>query len=626
MIRAGIFFFISLFGVFTHVIAKDSATTSTDTLPLSEIKPGMQGTWRTVVEGSKIEEYRFEVIGVSPNFVGPRAPVIIAKALDDSQILSGPVAGMSGSPCYIGDKMIGAYAYGFTWPKEQAIIGITPIDEMLAVFEKGRPGNNSTAGEASRKSGPVMIRRLPGPAKRLGFPTISRSLEKPDTPIELETTSTQVGELANFSSPENMAAVLSPLPTPLMVGGLSGKAADFFSPYAREMGFELMSSPVGSADHLTGDDLIPGAPVAGILLGGDFPISAVGTCTWREDDDLLAFGHPFLQGGPVDIPIAPAEIMAVVQTYPSSFKLANTGKPVGSIYQDRLTAVAGEIGRMASVTNYQVNVTDPSDTTRSYQGDLFQNELISPMIAAIGLMMSTTATLEVEDEQSYGVEVIAEYDGHEPVTWQQFGSGSLGLSSITFGVWDMLGTIAENPFEKANLAKLTINITISTGRDNIAMDRIQLLSGQPKPGDSVEVSIGLRNFRDESKRTRVSAIIPEGTSGENLYLFVGDSRAADRIDDGYSRSVASLDELLDYYRTRRDNERIYVKLLRRTTGLRTNDQSLYELPPSAMKLIQSSRTIEPHTSLREITLWETSIETDGSFTGSHRFTIPIAKR
>ena len=107
-------------------------------MPLSEIKPGMTGEWHTVVSGSRIDSFPMQVVGIVENFIGPQRPVIICKALEPTNKLTGPVAGMSGSPVFIGGKLIGAYAYGFTWPKDQALIGVTPIEAMLEV-ENGYP-------------------------------------------------------------------------------------------------------------------------------------------------------------------------------------------------------------------------------------------------------------------------------------------------------------------------------------------------------------------------------------------------------------------------------------------------------------------------------------------------------
>jgi hypothetical protein len=90
-------FFLSLPGLaallFFHSAGAQPPPISAPTLPVSEVKPGMQGEWKTVISGSQIETFRFEVLGTARNFTGPQRDVIIARALDESQIVSGPVAG-----------------------------------------------------------------------------------------------------------------------------------------------------------------------------------------------------------------------------------------------------------------------------------------------------------------------------------------------------------------------------------------------------------------------------------------------------------------------------------------------------------------------------------------------------
>jgi hypothetical protein len=111
----------------------------TEVMPLDEVKIGMEGEWVTVVRGEQPEKFRLRVLGIARNFAGPRQPVIICEAIDADQILNGPVAGMSGSPVYIDGRLVGAYAYGYGWPKEQAIIGVTPIEAMTEIVDRFPP-------------------------------------------------------------------------------------------------------------------------------------------------------------------------------------------------------------------------------------------------------------------------------------------------------------------------------------------------------------------------------------------------------------------------------------------------------------------------------------------------------
>ena len=94
--------------------------------PLEDLRPGMKGTAQTVFSGSEPQEFSVEILGVLPGFPGPRQSAIIARLSGSNVEKTGVFAGMSGSPVYIDNKLVGAIAFSFPFAKEP-IAGITPI-------------------------------------------------------------------------------------------------------------------------------------------------------------------------------------------------------------------------------------------------------------------------------------------------------------------------------------------------------------------------------------------------------------------------------------------------------------------------------------------------------------------
>ena len=109
--------------------------------PLSDLKEGMKGTARTVFRGSQPEAYQIEIIGIVPGAVGPKQDMIIGKISGGSADRTSVFAGMSGSPVYIDGKLVGAIAYSFPFSKEP-ICGITPIAQMISIFEQNQTIKN----------------------------------------------------------------------------------------------------------------------------------------------------------------------------------------------------------------------------------------------------------------------------------------------------------------------------------------------------------------------------------------------------------------------------------------------------------------------------------------------------
>src|SRR5207244_9398179 len=99
---------------------KTAAKVSAETVlfPLEEVAPGMKGVARTVFAGSVPQEFTLEILGVLPGFTGPRQSTILAKLSGPGVDRTGVFAGMSGSPVFIDDRLVGAIAYSFPFSKE----------------------------------------------------------------------------------------------------------------------------------------------------------------------------------------------------------------------------------------------------------------------------------------------------------------------------------------------------------------------------------------------------------------------------------------------------------------------------------------------------------------------------
>jgi hypothetical protein len=101
--------------------------------PLSEVKPGLEATAWTVFQGSKPEPMRVKILGVLRGGRGPGHDMILAVLEGEKPEYTGVVAGMSGSPVYVGDKLLGSLSYRIGQFSKDPIAGITPIAQMLEV-------------------------------------------------------------------------------------------------------------------------------------------------------------------------------------------------------------------------------------------------------------------------------------------------------------------------------------------------------------------------------------------------------------------------------------------------------------------------------------------------------------
>ena len=577
------------------------AVATVPVIGLSEIEVGMEGEWHTVVQGMEIRKFPLRVLGVSENFIAPKQPVILCEAIDSENILSGPVAGMSGSPVYINGRLAGAYAYGFLWPKQQAVIGVTPIDAMLKVVEDFPPVD---VKERYRKAGKASeaIRVVPPPGPP---PVGAATAELPDR-------------------------VMGPLPTPLFVSGIQPQVLQHFDSEIREMGMHWVQAPAsssGGSGRWTESEslnLEPGMPVAGVLMDGDFSVTGVGTVTWKDGDRLLGFGHPFFGSGNVEIPMAAAKVITVVRAVNRSFKLAEAGPVVGSIYQDRLTAIAGEVGRVPPTTSVEYEVVNAQGQSEVYSAKVCELPELSPVLVAVGLLQSLTSALDAEAEQTIYLDVEMDVDGEEPVRFQNVAAGADGAQTLAVQVYRAYNALTQNPFRYPRIHSVRCKARLVPQMKLHFFDQVTVESAVPAPGETLDLEVRVRSYLGMTRAYPLSIPIPIGTKKEVLTVFIADANAIQPDADTLIRmDMNALNDVVRQVNEMRSQQGIYVRLLRKSKGVQLQGESLHDLPPSMLHLYSTPKNAQYSQTLEEVSLWENRMEVDGVFIGSYRLDVEI---
>ncbi len=266
------------------------------TMPLAEVRSGMQCKGYSVIHGTEISEFDVEVLDVvdgDPVVGDPRILVRVSgPAVDETGV--GP--GFSGSPIYCRDgagveRVAGAISEGLGQYGNYVALA-TPIEDMLGV----RP----TAPPQARKATALL-----------------RSAR--------------------------------PLATPLTVSGLSGRVRQAALAAARRARMPLFAAPAGPAVPYPAYPLNPGTAVGVGLSSGDVALAAIGTVTYRDADKLWAFGHLLEGVGKRSLPLLDAYVYSIIDNPigvegAMTYKLATAGRPVGTLTTDGLNAIAGRVG------------------------------------------------------------------------------------------------------------------------------------------------------------------------------------------------------------------------------------------------------------------------------------------
>ena len=574
-------------------------------LPLSQVKAGLTGKGKTVFRDTTIEEFEVEILGVLPN-QSPKKSIILARLKGHGLENTGVIQGMSGSPVYIDDKLIGAVAYSFAFSKEP-IAGITPIEEMLDIpSNQGQPPSSFAPGAS-------VVR----PLTLDDFFALNKGFFEGR------------GSVADVSG-----RMMTPIGIPLVCRGFSPGFLDKAKPYLVRMGFTPVSAASPQAQEpfsIPDMTLREGDPVAIQLVAGDLDVSGVGTVTYVDGNKVYAFGHPLYNLGTVDYAMAKAKILTVIPSQQSSFKVAATDILVGSFSQDRSTGAYGQIGKMPRFIPVNITLQDASLKKRDYRIRVVNDKILGPFFTSQALAALFSSAERSVGDLTLSLEGDAYLEDGRSVHLDDMFSGNFdsAVSELSNLVLAVTYYLINNEFQAVSLHRLDLNIKAEEQPKICYLERVLLDKYEVGPNEVMTLNLSARTFRGESLSREVPLPVPALPPGSEFQLVIGDAASMVQLEAGLYRTTSfvprSMPQLLRLLNNLRKNNRIYVKVIASRPGLFLRGEELPNLPLTMKSMFGSSRTSAAATDLSQSTLMDFQLPLDFIFKGSALIPVKIKK-
>ncbi len=516
----------------------------------TELKPGMDGYGLSVFHGTTVEKFPVKIIGVLKNVINGRNAILIRIATE-SMGKNNVIRGMSGSPIYVNNKLVGALSFGFDFSKEP-IAGVTPIVDMLdSMAQLDLP-------EHLRKT---HIGRIPL------VPTAMNS----ETPDAIQPRGVSGG-----------APRMVPLMSPVALSGFSPQAESFLSERLGRFGLLVNSGSAGGLDPSLAQyaktvparkiasatptsAIAPGGAISVLLSTGDFSSQATGTATQNFNGKILAFGHSFLSAGPVEFPMATAFVHEILPSLAVSFKLASPINVVGSMVSDRPWSVGGVTGRTSRMIPATFTVTDETrQLRRKYDCAIVDHPDLTPDLLSATAMSAVDATHQSTAPYIAKVNSTIEVEGHAAIHRSDrfssnFSAHTFSASGLKFrSVLDPVGSsvlnstnkIMNNTFESAKIKRVKLDIVLEDGRKTARVERVYLDKSVVAPGDNVTINCVVKPFNEPEKVMQLSLPVPRDipdgdllvgvTSGDDLDVVRKRLGIVDPIPDTLSETITRI--------------------------------------------------------------------------------------
>jgi len=534
-------------------------------VPLSEVRAGMKGTAWTVFTGTAPESMEVEILGVLHGARGPGHDLILAQLHGTKPEYTGVVAGMSGSPVYVGNRLMGSLSYRIGQFTKDPIAGITPIEQMLEV------------------------RDLPLREDATGAEELNRAAVSPVA--------------ATAGGIDGAGMTFQAMETPLLMSGFRPEAIRFWQQKMAGTGLEtvaaggMAASSEPNAAASAPIPLVPGSAVSAQLVRGDLEIAATCTVTYVDPKQLLACGHPILQAGPVSLPMTSAEVVATLASPLNAFKIVNTGAPIGAFTEDRDSAIRGVLGAAAHMIPVSVRIHDGA-SLKKLNIEVLDLPSLTPQAVMVSLYEMLLETNQSTLDTSYHVTGRIDLDGYpaSPVDmWASAGDQLPAPMMAALNLGERFMKLYSNSTRRGSVKDIELNVDTIPKRVQVELETARIVSGDiVHAGDTVVVEATVHPWQQPARNVRIPISLPGRLSAGNLRLLVSDSGTLDRTLDQPRLSTHSADiqTVLAQARGLHAADRIYVSLLVPDAQAGMTGRTLTSVPLSVANALEPLRTAE----------------------------------
>jgi hypothetical protein len=490
------------------------------TISPAEVKEGMKGYGLTVFKGTVPERFDVEVIGVLHNF-RPGEPLIVIKTPNPRLDVVKTVRGMSGSPIYLEGRLAGAYSYSLAAFEIEPVAGVTPIDLMLTEMRRPIPPGFWPLDRTPP---------LPGKASPVAAPLAHASIEAfegaPGS-YDLEEHARQLAEkLGVHADPSNP---IVPAATPLMMGGVSDRATAALRKLVEPLGLEPVQGGGGA-----GRGVDPSAPahfVGGGGLGvelsrGDVSAMGLGTATYVDGSGRVAgFGHPMIGGGDEELPTCIGRVLWIMASAEASHKVGECARPLGTLVQDRQTAIVVDENIVATTIPIDVDITGVIGAPRTHwHSEITDDQFMAPGLASVALASVIEATSSERRDLTWKLITRIDVVGHGHVDLEDVGVATGGAPDANdwfhAKVVNTVGDVLSNPWEHARIRSIDAHFEVKYARDIMRLRGAELLDPVVDAGKKARLRLHLVPEQGPESTRVVEVTMPEELAGKDVEVEI----------------------------------------------------------------------------------------------------------
>jgi len=326
-------------------------------------------------------------------------------------------------------------------------------------------------------------------------------------------------------------------------------------------------------------------------------VGADGTVTHIDGNRLYAFGHRFLDIGATALPCARAEVLTLLANTNTSFKISSAKEWMGTIYQDRNTAVAGELGTRPSMVPVSVSVSRAGKAVDSYQMQMVNDPLLSPLLLQMAVFSAIDATERTVGASSIRVTGEIEFQNAPALARinNMYSADNGSAMQVSLSAAIPVAYIMQGGFESLKLKRVALNLEAFDQKKQLTIDSVTTSRHDVRAGEKVQLNIALTGENGAETLRHIDYQVPIGAEPGTLYFTVADANSANIADfrQVLTSTPRSPVQLMSTVNNLHPNTKAYIRVWRADPAFQLEGSDLPDPPASIALILGSSQSSAP---------------------------------
>jgi hypothetical protein len=421
---------------------------------------------------------------------------------------------------------------------------------------------------------------------------------------------------------------LVPIETPLIFSGFSSQT---LAQYAGQLSALGLTATAGGTTEASADEskIVPGDMVGMDLMRGDLSLSAGCTVTTIRENRVFACGHPLFGFGKVSLPMSRGHVVLTLASSMASTKIMTSGGVIGTLTQDRSSAVMGVLGPGPQMIPMDVDLHTPN-SEKAFHFEVIDSPQLTPLLVAMAALNGITSNVTYTENSTLQFTGKIDLKDHTSVQLEDlFAPTDMPVPTgiyVALSVQAAFARLFQNPFEPPHIEGIHIHVTSVPERRRATIDSAWSEKIEAAPGETIGIKVLLQPYRGSPFIQEIPITIPPQTGRGNVGLLISDADTLNRVQQSFPMvqpQVTGLEALIGMLNHERHNDRLYATLLQPTPTLLIEDKEMPNVPLSELNILDQRQSAGAGRLLGQSTAGEWAVNMNQVITGQHYLTITV---